>query len=318
MYEPNGYESDEELEQALYAAFVREPAPGSLISRVEQRLFVAQGVPAVPSFRLLTPSLGSAWSSFCSIAAHAAVFALVALPLLYGKRVAVLKTSQKLTQIDVQAYVPANVHSNESAGGGGGGSHDILPVSKGRLPKPEQQPLAPPLVAVNEHPKLPVEPAIVLPKDFELPTGMPNLGDPRNIIVGPASNGIGEMAGMGSGSRGGIGAGIGNGYGPGEGGGYGGDAYQVGGGVLAPKLIYAVDPEFSDEARRAKFQGTCVVGLIVDAQGNPQAVHVVNHLGMGLDEKAVAAVRQYKFKPATLQGKPVPVVVTVEVIFRIF
>ena len=88
--------------------------------------------------------------------------------------------------------------------------------------------------------------------------------------------------------------------------------------VAAPKVIYAVDPEFSDEARRAKFQGICVVALIVDAQGNPQRVHAVGHLGMGLDEKAVAAVKQYKFKPATLQGRPVPVEVNVEVDFRIY
>jgi periplasmic protein TonB len=94
--------------------------------------------------------------------------------------------------------------------------------------------------------------------------------------------------------------------------------YQVGGEVAAPKLIYGVDPEFSDEARRAKFQGVCIVTLIVDAQGNPQRVHVAGHLGMGLDERAVAAVKQYKFKPATLGGRPVPVQVNVEVDFRIF
>ena len=92
---------------------------------------------------------------------------------------------------------------------------------------------------------------------------------------------------MGTGSGGGIGSGKGNGYGPGEGGGYGGGLYHVGGGVSAPQLIFAPDPEFSDEARRAKYQGVCVVSLIVDAQGNPQRVQVVRHLGMGLDEKAV-------------------------------
>jgi protein TonB len=71
-------------------------------------------------------------------------------------------------------------------------------------------------------------------------------------------------------------------------------------------------------ARRIKFQGTCVVALIVDTRGNPQRVHIVGHLGMGLDEKAVAAVKQYKFKPATLEGRPVPVEVNVEVDFRIY
>jgi TonB family protein len=109
-----------------------------------------------------------------------------------------------------------------------------------------------------------------------------------------------------------------NEYGPGESGGYGGGIYHVGGGVVAPQLIFAPDPEFSDEARRAKFQGVCVVSLVVDAQGNPQRVQVLRHLGMGLDQKAVDAVKQYRFKPATLQGKPVPVEVNIEVTFRIY
>jgi TonB family protein len=123
---------------------------------------------------------------------------------------------------------------------------------------------------------------------------------------------------MGTGLSGGIGSGKGNGHGPGEGGGYGGGLYHVGGGVAAPQLIFAPDPEFSDEARRAKFQGVCVVSLIVDSQGNPQRVQVVRHLGMGLDQKAVEAVRHYRFKPATRQGKPVAVEVNIEVNFRIY
>jgi protein TonB len=171
----------------------------------------------------------------------------------------------------------------------------------------------------NDHPKLAQEAAIVMPKDLQLPNNdLPNLGDPRTTVVGPLSNGTGAMAGIGTGAGGGIGSGRGNGYGPGEGGGYGGGLYHVGGGVAAPQLISSVDPEFSDEARRAKFQGVCVVSLVVDAQGNPQRVQVVRHLGMGLDQKAVAAVRQYKFKPATLQGRPVPVEVNIEVNFRIY
>ena len=85
-------------------------------------------------------------------------------------------------------------------------------------------------------------------------------------------------------------------------------------------MIYAVDPEFSDEARRAKFQGMCVVTLIVDAQGNPQNLRVSRTLGMGLDEKAMEAVRQYKFKPAIQQktGKAVPVMISIEVRFRLY
>ena len=231
----------------------------------------------------------------------------------------VTKKNQLLTNIDVPQYMPIAPKGPQMGGGGGGGSHDIIQAPKGRLPKFEEQPIVPPMVIKNDHPKLTAEPAIMMPKDIQLPNNnLPNLGDPRTSVVGPASNGSGSGAGMGTGSGGGIGSGKGNGYGPGEGGGYGGGLYHVGGGVSAPQLIFAPDPEFSDEARRAKYQGVCVVSLIVDAQGNPQRVQVVRHLGMGLDEKAVEAVKQYKFKPATLQGKPVPVEVNIEVNFRIY
>jgi len=316
MDEFNGYETDEELEQALYMALVREPAPDGLLLRVEEQLFAAHRAPAVPGLRLLSASTWSIGSSLWSVAAHAAVCVLIVLLPLLIKKERVQRPTEQLTDLDTRTFLPAN---QPAGGGGGGGSHDILPVPKGKLPKFEQQPIVPPIVALNERPKLTSDPAIVMPKDLELPPDhMPNLGDPRTSVAGPASNGSGELAGMGTGSGGGIGPGHGNGYGPGEGGGYGGSVYQVGGGVAAPKVIYAVDPEFSDEARRAKFQGVCMVTLIVDAQGNPQRVHAVGHLGMGLDEKAVAAVKQYKFKPATLAGRPVPVEVYVEVDFRIY
>jgi periplasmic protein TonB len=318
MYEPNMYEADTELEQALYSAYVRVSAPDDLILRVEQRLLGARRAPAVPSFRLLSPQSRSVWSSVWSIAAHAGAFALIVLLFLHARNQGIVKTRATLTQID--AFLPMSAAAKQSSGGGGGGgAHDILQALKGKLPKFEQQPIVPPMVVKNDHPKLTQEAAIVMPKDLQLPNNnMPNLGDPRTSIAGPAANGTGDLGGMGTGSGGGIGSGRGNGYGPGYGGGYGGGLYHVGGGVAAPELIFAPDPEFSDEARRAKFQGVCVVSLVVDAQGNPQRVLVVRHLGMGLDQKAVEAVRHYRFKPATLQGKPVAVEVNIEVNFRIY
>jgi len=296
------YDADTELEQALYSTFVRVSAPDDLIVRVEQRLLAARRQTAVPTFRLLPLQTRSVWSSVWSIAAHAGAFALIVLLFLHARNQGIAKRHATLTQID--AFLPM---------------HDILQAPKGRLPKFEQQPIVPPIVAKNQHPTLTQEAAIMMPKDLQLPNNnMPNLGDPRTSVAGPASNGTGERSGMGTGSGGGIGSGRGNGYGPGEGGGYGGGLYRVGGGVAAPQLIFAPDPEFSDEARRAKFQGVCVVSLIVDTQGNPQRVQVVRHLGMGLDQKAVEAVRHYRFKPATLQGKPVAVEVNIEVNFRIY
>jgi bla regulator protein blaR1 len=92
--------------------------------------------------------------------------------------------------------------------------------------------------------------------------------------------------------------------------------YHVGGGVSAPKLLFAPDPEFSEKARKAKYQGVCVLALIVDEEGKPQRIQVVRHLGMGLDKKAVEAVKQYKFEPAMRNDKPVAVEVHIEVNFR--
>ena len=95
--------------------------------------------------------------------------------------------------------------------------------------------------------------------------------------------------------------------------------YRVGGGISAPVPIIQPEAEFSDEARRAKYQGEVMISLIVDAQGNPQNPRVVRPLGMGLDEKALEAVRKYKFKPALKDGRtPVPVMVTIAVNFRLY
>ncbi len=93
--------------------------------------------------------------------------------------------------------------------------------------------------------------------------------------------------------------------------------YHVGGDVSAPELVFAPNPQYSEKARQAKYQGVCVVSLIVDAQGNPTQVLVVRHLGMGLDQKAVEAVKAYRFKPAMRFGKPVAVAVNIEVNFRL-
>ena len=138
---------------------------------------------------------------------------------------------------------------------------------------------------------------------------MPDMGSPTSNLKGFS---------MGNGSGGGLGSGNGNGIGPGSGGNTGGGVYHVGGGVAAPKLIYQVDPEFSEEARKAKFSGNVEVYLIVDEQGNPTHIRIARGVGMGLDEKAIEAVRQYKFKPATQNGKPVKVDIYVDVNFQIF
>jgi periplasmic protein TonB len=320
---PPELDQREPLEPKLLAEIIDEPAWKTMAGNIYDLLYPRKLPPLVltstpiPVKDPMKEDRGKA-SSIISISLHVIIIALILWAFLAVKKV-VTKKNQLLTNVDVPQFMPIAPKGPQMGGGGGGGSHDILQTPKGKLPKFEEQPIVPPMVIKNDKPKLAMDPSIMMPKDLQLPTNnLPNLGDPRTSVVGPASNGSGSGAGMGTGSGGGIGSGKGNGYGPGEGGGYGGGLYHVGGGVSAPQLVFAPDPEFSDEARRAKYQGVCVVSLIVDAQGNPQRVQVVRHLGMGLDEKAVEAVRQYKFKPATLQGKPVPVEVNIEVNFRIY
>jgi protein TonB len=88
--------------------------------------------------------------------------------------------------------------------------------------------------------------------------------------------------------------------------------------VSAPKALYAPDPEYSEEARKAKYQGTVVLWMVVGADGRAAQIRIQRSLGMGLDEKAIEAVRQWKFEPAKLNGQAVPVQINVEVNFRLY
>lgn len=206
-----------------------------------------------------------------------------------------------------------------SGGGGGGGDRDKLLASKGALPKQSMQQITPPAAVIrNEAPKLPVEPTVVIPPQVKLPQIAGNLGDPLSNVMGPASNGTGSGSGIGNGSGGGVGSGTGPGFGPGFGGGTGGGVFRVGGGVSAPKALYAPDPEYSEEARKAKWQGTVVLWVIVSPDGRTRDIKVQRSLGLGLDEKAVEAVRSWKFDPAKKDGQPVAVQINVEVNFRLY
>ena len=142
------------------------------------------------------------------------------------------------------------------------------------------------------------------------------MGDPL-AKSGLASNGFGSGGGMGSGRGGGIGPGSGPGFGPGSGGGMGGGAYRIGGGVSPPSILYKVEPEYSEEARKAKFQGTVLLFVVVDEKGNPRDIKIIRPLGLGLDQKAVEAVEKWKFSPGKKDGKPVPVQAQIEVNFRL-
>ena len=218
---------------------------------------------------------------------------------------------------DVSPYVlPAS--ATQAGGGGGGGDSDKLAASKGSPPKFARQQITPPVVVVrNENPKLIADPTVVGPPQIQLPQ-LGAAGDPLSGVLGPPSSGTGTGGGIGSGGGGGVGSGRGPGVGPGAGGGIGGGLYRVGGGVSAPRPIYSPDPEYSDEARKAKYQGTVVLWLIVGPDGRPRDIRLARSLGMGLDEKALEAVRTWRFDPARKDGQPVSVQINVEVTFRLY
>jgi periplasmic protein TonB len=228
---------------------------------------------------------------------------------------AVKQVTTLVTPVDISEYKPK---PEKMQGGGGGGDRSPLPAPKGKLPKLSLRQFTPPVVVPqNLQPKLAMDPSIIAPPDVPLPNvNLPNYGDPLSKL-GPLSNGPGSGAGIGSGSGGGVGAGKGGGLGAGEGGGFGGGVFRAGGGVTAPTLIYKVEPEYSEEARKAKFQGTVILYVEVDPTGRAINPKVIRSLGLGLDEKAIEAVRKWKFKPGYKDGKPVTVAATIEVNFRL-
>ena len=230
-----------------------------------------------------------------------------------------IKTTVNLIapDIDIAAYVP-KPKPKQMGGGGGGGDNSPIPASKGQLPKLALRQFVPPAAVVhNPSPKLVMQPTIIVPPDVALPQVDINAwGDPL-ANVGPPSNGPGSRGGIGTGSGGGVGSGKGAGFGPGEGGGFGGGVYRIGGGVTQPTVIFQVEPEYSEEARKAKFQGTVVLYVVIDEKGLPRQLKVVRPLGLGLDEKAVEAVKRWRFRPGYLNGKAVAVEATVEVNFRL-
>jgi periplasmic protein TonB len=258
-------------------------------------------------------------SSAYSVAIHAAVVVLL---FTVASSKAVQQAAKDITTTliapDIAPYVPKAAAQKPGGGGGGGGDRSPLPASKGRLPKPSLKQFTPPVQVFNNlHPKLPMTPTIIAPPDVSLPqVNMAQYGDPL-AKLGPPSNGPGSGGGIGSGSGGGVGPGKGGGYGPGEGGGVGGGVFRMGGGVTAPQVLYKVEPEYSEEARKAKYQGTVVLYVEVDPSGRPRNLRVVRSLGLGLDEKAIEAVEKWKFRPGYKDGHPVTVAATIEVNFRL-
>lgn len=198
--------------------------------------------------------------------------------------------------------------------GGGGGNHDLLSASRGNIPRPslDTQIVPPTLVLAKEPPKLAMPETVNVAPDVKLPQGG-QIGDPFSKFSLPSS-GPGGAGGFGSGCCDGIGPGTGPGVGDGPPG-----IFPAGrGGVTVPQVIFNPEPSFSDEARKSKAQGIVLLLLVVGKDGHPYDIRVGQSLGMGLDEKAIEAVNRWRFRPGTLNGRPVATQIAVQVDFHLY
>jgi protein TonB len=205
-------------------------------------------------------------------------------------------------------------------GGGSGGKRSATPVTIGRAPKFTTIQLAPPSLPQDAASKLVAEASLLGDPALQFPS--PNLarfGDPLAGLV-TDSDGQGRGGGMGDGDGTGEGKGLGPGLGPGRNGGAGGDTFRAGhNGVGFPECIYCPDAKYSEAARKAKFQGLVILQIVVTPDGRASRIEIVSGPGLGLEEEAVEAVKNWRFKPALgPMRKPVAAQIEVEVQFRLF
>ena len=187
----------------------------------------------------------------------------------------------------------------------GGGNQTALPVRHGAPPPRSYRTFVPP--ASTSDPKLPMPVTMAVETPVTLMTA-DQIGDP-----------LSKLPNGGLGTRGWNSAGNGKccGIGDGPGGPNGISVGRPGHPLIAPVLIYKVDPEFSEEARKAKYSGYVVLAIEVDTDGRPRAFRVIQGAGLGLEQKAIEAVKQWRFKPGYQDGKPVVTAAQVEVTFRL-
>jgi len=265
------------------------------------------------------------WSQAIAFGLHGGVILLLLIPVFWNVLPVSTQAKNKgidITPLDISPYIsklPAG--ADKAGGGGGGGDRSQLPPTKGRAPKFKYTQFTPPEATLkNLNPKLPMDPSLLGPPDLKV-TNPPltNMGDPLAAAVN-YSGGPGGGGGIGTGEAGGIGSGSGGGLGPGEGGGTGGGVFRAGiNGVGSPACIYCPQPEYSDEARKAKYQGTVLLDVLVTADGRVMSPTVIKGPGLGLEEKALAQVKNWKMRPAVgPNGKPVNCRVQIEVTFHLY
>ena len=211
--------------------------------------------------------------------------------------------------------------ASPDGGGGSGGERSLIPPTAGQVPSfSNREQIVAPSVHTNLNAVLLVAPTVVGPDQLHvINPNLKNWGIP-NATAETGSDGPGCCSGIGT--HDGTGDGIGRGPGAGsgaDGGCCGEGSAGIGTAIRYPECAYCPKPEYSEEARLAKYQGSVMLSVMVLANGKPGKIEILTSPGMGLGEKAVEAVRNWQFKPAIgRDGKPVATVVAVELVFQLF
>jgi protein TonB len=269
---------------------------------------------------------GYAWSTaICqmsgSVALHLAGLAVVAAivsPSVPARILAPPAASVLPDQTTHMVFIARRVDS-PGGGGGGGGNRQAGPIRRAEAIGHDSRTVrVKPASPSNDVPDASQIPALVLDAT-PLAAGTRNqVGLLTGGVSFGTSTGTGSGGGVGDGSGTGVGSGRGPGIGPGSGGGIGGGAYRPGGAVTSPRVISKVAPKYTDDALFRKIQGTVELELVVTRDGRPSDIRIIRSLDPGgLDERAVAAVEDWRFEPGRLAGAPVNVVVTVMLDFWI-
>jgi len=222
-------------------------------------------------------------------------------------------THIRMPVVLVQPPDPAPIALRHQTTAGGGGMRDPRPASQGDLARRATHVfVAPTPYTRDDPPRIAIEPALLgepAPRTFDFA----QLGIPT-AVPGPPSGGPGRNGGIGAGDKGGAG----DGQGPLPGAENGGlDAAGKLARLTAPVLLYKAEPEYSDEARKAKLQGSVQLLIEIDEHGTPRNIGIRQGLGLGLDEKAIESVKRWRFRPATRNGHPIPSNALIEVFFRL-
>jgi TonB family protein len=283
--------------------------------------------------RLLAPDPRPPQARAVPLALSTSVHALMAVLLLVLASLGLTSAAERMEVIEPDRQPSRLVYLAQpgpGGGGGGGGLKMRTPPPKARragdrkpsspiparrlLPPPAPRPVEPPPPPLEARTLPPVvAPVATVPADARNQEGVMKEAPPE----APPSQGPGAGGGAGTGQGTGLGEGTGSGIGPGEGGGIGGGPYRPGSGVDPPRLLREVRARYSDEARRANITGEVLLEIVVRRDGSVGDVRVLQRLGWGLDERAVQAVRQWRFAPARLKGTAVDVMVEVAVEFTL-